>query len=188
MPWKNGQGTTTEIAVEPPEAGMDAPLLWRLSLADVATSGPFSAFPGLDRIIMLVQGIGMRLNFGDAAPSVLVDKPFQPVKFDGAWQTTCQLLGSPIVDFNLMVDQARLTSEAFIQRAGQTNLSLKPGSWLLAHGFLGQVKIKIGDAEEDQVGPQQTLILGPIQNQAQDLGMSGIATTISFIAALRPRD
>ena len=48
MPWKNGRGTTLEIAAEPKGAKLDDPsLLWRLSSAPVTEPGPFSAFPGL---------------------------------------------------------------------------------------------------------------------------------------------
>jgi uncharacterized protein len=40
MPWKNGGGETTEIAVFPPGASLDA-IAWRLSMASVAADGPF---------------------------------------------------------------------------------------------------------------------------------------------------
>src|SRR5215510_3780263 len=35
MPWKNGAGTTTEIAIDPPEADVAGRFRWRLSIADV---------------------------------------------------------------------------------------------------------------------------------------------------------
>jgi environmental stress-induced protein Ves len=42
MAWKNGKGTTTEIAVHPANAGLaGAPFEWRVSIADVPESGPF---------------------------------------------------------------------------------------------------------------------------------------------------
>src|ERR1700682_5916511 len=43
MKWRNGQGTTTEIAVAP---GRDGRFRWRLSIADVAAAGPVWDFPG----------------------------------------------------------------------------------------------------------------------------------------------
>ena len=58
MPWRNGLGTTTEIAAEP---SADGRFHWRLSIADVAQSGPFSSFEGYDRTIAVVAGAGMRL-------------------------------------------------------------------------------------------------------------------------------
>ena len=51
MPWKNGYGSTTELAVEPPDAALDR-FDWRVSVAELRGSGPFSTFPGYDRIIV----------------------------------------------------------------------------------------------------------------------------------------
>jgi uncharacterized protein len=45
VPWKNGGGTTTEVAVYPAGAGFDD-FGWRVSIADVRQGGPFSLFPG----------------------------------------------------------------------------------------------------------------------------------------------
>ncbi len=63
-PWKNGGGTTREIAVRPPGAGMDA-FAWRVSVADIVADGPFSAFPGIDRQIALLDGAGVHLQAHD---------------------------------------------------------------------------------------------------------------------------
>ena len=71
MPWKNGGGMTTELAVYPSDAG-DA-FDWRISIADIETSGPFSTFAGYDRVIGLLEGIGMELRF-DAAESVRLER------------------------------------------------------------------------------------------------------------------
>jgi environmental stress-induced protein Ves len=98
MPWKNGGGTTTEIwkAVSP-----DGEMLWRLSIADVASDGPFSAFPGIDRFIMVIEGKGMELTV-DGRPQHL-DDLFKPFAFSGDAKTDCRLIGGAIRDFNLMV-------------------------------------------------------------------------------------
>ena len=49
-PWKNGGGSTTEIAIAPLGATVDK-FDWRISLATIANSGPFSVFPGVDRTL-----------------------------------------------------------------------------------------------------------------------------------------
>lgn len=54
MPWKNGLGSTTEVARWP--EGDGAEFVWRLSVARVEGSGPFSRFPGYDRIIVPLDG------------------------------------------------------------------------------------------------------------------------------------
>src|SRR5690349_15258414 len=61
MPWKNGLGTTTEIAVDPPGVGLDA-FTWRISIADLQVSGPFSTFPGHDRVLVQIEGEPMTLS------------------------------------------------------------------------------------------------------------------------------
>lgn len=42
--------------VLPPGAGMDS-FAWRVSVATIARPGPFSAFPGVDRQIMLLEAM-----------------------------------------------------------------------------------------------------------------------------------
>lgn len=115
MPWKNGGGSTTEIAVDPPGAGVADAFLWRLSLARVERSGPFSPFPGYERSIMLMSGGGMALDFGDHGGARL-ERPFEPVGFQGEWPTTATLLGGPSEDFNVMTDRARLRHELTVSR------------------------------------------------------------------------
>jgi environmental stress-induced protein Ves len=99
MPWKNGGGTTTEIwkAVSP--AGE---MLWRLSIADVASDGPFSEFPGIDRWIMVIEGKGMELAI-EGQEVRRLNRLFEPFAFPGDRKTDCRLIAGPIRDFNLMV-------------------------------------------------------------------------------------
>jgi uncharacterized protein len=55
VPWKNGGGTTVEIAVHPPSAGTDA-FDWRVSAAEIREAGPFSRFDGIDRALAILDG------------------------------------------------------------------------------------------------------------------------------------
>lgn len=65
QPWKNGGGVTYEVARD---QGDDARFGWRLSFAEVNAPGPFSVFPGIDRIITLVEGNPMTLRVTPAVP------------------------------------------------------------------------------------------------------------------------
>lgn len=107
MPWKNGGGTTHEIAVGPEGAGMED-FLWRLSVAEVATSGPFSAFPGVDRTITLLEGDGLKLDF-DEGDDLVLDVPWRPAAFDGGRACQGRLIGGPVKDFNVMTRRGRAT-------------------------------------------------------------------------------
>jgi environmental stress-induced protein Ves len=99
MPWKNGHGSTTEIAVEPPGAALDG-FEWRISVAELRGSGPFSTFPGYDRVILQLDGQPMSLAHGGAAPVRL--EPLVPHAFSGDDETACAVDGVAH-DFNLMV-------------------------------------------------------------------------------------
>ena len=120
VPWKNGQGVTREIAVEHrPDGGF----LWRLSIASVDRTGAFSDFTGYQRIIMLLDGDGMILDFGEHGRAVL-SRPFEPVPFDGGWTTLATLLGGPLTDFNVMTAQDIVTAEVNVLRGGEGSLGL----------------------------------------------------------------
>jgi hypothetical protein len=106
VPWKNGGGTTLELAVEPPDATFETGFLWRLSTAEIAVPSPFSAFPGLQRTLLLLAGEGLRVDFGDRGVVVL-QEPLVPLVFSGGWPATATLLGGPCTDLNLMVDPSR---------------------------------------------------------------------------------
>ncbi|MBA4099939.1 MAG: hypothetical protein C0484_24595 [Rhodospirillum sp.] len=99
MPWKNGGGTTTEIWKSASPAGE---MLWRLSIADVASDGPFSKFHGIDRWIMVVSGKGMELTI-EGLGAKRLDRPFEPLFFPGDAKTDCRLIDGPIRDFNFMI-------------------------------------------------------------------------------------
>lgn len=63
MPWKNGQGVTSQIDIFPPgESFPGDKFLWRVSSATVQSSAPFSQFPGCDRYLSVLQGDGLILN------------------------------------------------------------------------------------------------------------------------------
>ena len=106
MPWKNGGGTTTELIIEPSGADLDSGFLWRLSMAEVGVSGPFSRFEGYDRTLLLLEGRGMRLDF-DEQPSMHLDRPLEPIAFRGDWLTSGTLLDGPCRDFNIITQRAR---------------------------------------------------------------------------------
>jgi len=101
MPWKNGGGTTQEIASWPQGAGLDS-FGWRVSIATIAAAGPFSVFAGIDRSIMLLEGDGVRLFTHDGLIEHRLDVPHRPFAFSGDDAIDCTLLGGASNDFNVM--------------------------------------------------------------------------------------
>lgn len=101
MPWKNGGGNTTEIFRMPIIS--DNNFLFRLSRAEVLTDGPFSIFPNIDRILILIEGAGVHLT-GEKR-EVVLNKNFIPLSFRGEEAFSCSLINGACIDFNIMTDR-----------------------------------------------------------------------------------
>ena len=100
MPWKNGKGETTEIAVFPRDAGLDD-FAWRVSMADVVEDGPFSTFPDIDRTLSVLQGEGIELAVS-GQEEVRLDRDSEPFAFPADTHTSARLIAGPITDLNVM--------------------------------------------------------------------------------------
>lgn len=127
MPWKNGRGTTTELFREDDAEGM----VWRLSAADVIEAGDFSVFPGIDRVLMLLEGQGFDLDFGSNG-RVRVAEPLQPVRFSGDWATRAENVRGRSRDLNLMLARGRVVAEVSVVEGGPTTAPLADRSVFLA--------------------------------------------------------
>lgn len=104
-PWKNGGGSTTEIAVWPAGASLDD-FDWRISMARVASDGPFSEFAGVDRTLTIVRGSGLALTIEEASP-VLLDATSDPFRFAGDVPTFARLHEGETIDLNVMTRRGR---------------------------------------------------------------------------------
>lgn len=56
-PWKNGGGVTRTLSVD----AAQQPPRWRVSVADIDRDGPYSRFPGYDRVSVVLTGGGVEL-------------------------------------------------------------------------------------------------------------------------------
>ena len=132
MPWKNGGGLTTEIASYPPRAALDE-FAWRVSLADVARNGPFSHFAGIDRILVLIAGAGMRL----AGPGATVElrAPFSAHAFPGEDPIQCTLIDGAVRDFNLMLQRGRARGGVTVVQAAGARIA--PARFVLCYAVAG---------------------------------------------------
>jgi environmental stress-induced protein Ves len=107
MPWKNGAGTTTEIAVSPPGATTDD-FDWRISMAQVGADGWFSEFPRVDRTLAVLEGNGIALSIS-SAPPVRVSQASAPLGFPADAPAFAKLIDGPIIDLNVMTRRNRFT-------------------------------------------------------------------------------
>ncbi|WP_214472805.1 HutD family protein [Mesorhizobium sp. dw_380] len=157
MPWKNGGGTTTEIAVSPDGAGLDD-FDWRVSMARVESSGPFSNFAGIDRTLSVLEGEGIVLDIA-GQPEARLTPASQPFSFPADMPTSAALIAGPIADLNVMTRRGRmLHSVERLALSQPVEIATRAGSTLiLCHGG----KADFPDAGPVRLGPLDTLLLGP---------------------------
>ncbi|PWC46582.1 HutD family protein [Azospirillum sp. TSA6c] len=162
VPWKNGGGVTTELAVEPSDDGRpDGRFVWRVSIADVVEPGPFSAFPGYDRLIAVVEGDGMRLSV-DGAPPVERRRLDPAFAFPGEAAVWCEPTAGPIRDVNLMLDRASATGVLTLlagSAAHRANVHQAAGDVLLVHALAGTLTVTPEDGEALTVPAGHSLLL-----------------------------
>jgi environmental stress-induced protein Ves len=116
VPWKNGGGVTREIVCQPPGAGMDS-FDWRVSIAHIASDGPFSAFPGIDRVITLLSGGGVHLSSADGQVNHRLGSPLAPFAFAGEAAIHARLLEGDCHDFNVMTRRAVCSASLQVLRS-----------------------------------------------------------------------
>ncbi len=106
---------------------------WRVSIATIASDGPFSAFEGVDRVITLLQGAGVHLASDDGTIDHPLDTPLQPFAFPGEALVHGRLLSGECEDFNVMTRRATCRADVRVLRqAGE--ISAAQGLLLATHG------------------------------------------------------
>ena len=100
-PWKNGQGTTRQIAIHPANADISN-FHWRISAATVNTVGPFSNFDNVTRSLALLTGDKITLNI--QGQTVELHRDGQPVTFSGTVPTEMTDCPAPALDFGVMTN------------------------------------------------------------------------------------
>lgn len=101
MPWKNGQGSTRQIAIYPDNANI-SDFQWRISAATVNDIGPFSNFDNVTRSLALLTGEKITLNI--QGQSVDLHRDGQPITFSGTLPTEMTACSQPALDFGVMTN------------------------------------------------------------------------------------
>lgn len=150
-PWKNGGGTTAEIAAAPSGASFDA-FDWRLSMADVGVDGPFSTFPGIDRTLTLIEGAGIDLDIDGTVHRL--DPGIRSVSFPGEANASARLPDGPIRDFNVMTRRGRFTHRMGVEALAQ------PGDILAVVAMDASATVQV-DGQEYALARLDTMIIDP---------------------------
>jgi len=164
VPWKNGLGSTLEIATNAAEPG--GPWTWRLSLADVPTRAPFSAFHGIDRHLAVLDGAGMTLE--RAAEQIEVPREGRAFSFAGEDAIVGTPVGSGVRDANLMLHRAHWTGSLEIQRVDERRLIEVDANVVLVFAAQTSDFLRCATKEESCVLSADSTLLtsGPVRIEA----------------------
>ncbi|MCC7247072.1 MAG: HutD family protein, partial [Lysobacter sp.] len=114
--------------------------LWRLSIAEVEQEAVFSAFPGIERELILLRGNGMRLRFDDGE-TVLLDPPHGRHRFSGERPLRGEPVDGPTHDFNVMWCRDRIDAAVWHRPlVGSMVLFVEPGEHWAIHVLAGQAE------------------------------------------------
>jgi environmental stress-induced protein Ves len=167
MPWRNGQGTTLEIAREP---GNGPDFAWRLSLAKLERSCNFSSYPGYRRALVLVCGEDLRLTFWRHGSRLLASRGHS-VRFDGSWRTRCAV-PARCTDLSLIVRDGSGTGRSIVRaprllRVNSNRRLLVPrGLYTALMPLCGTVAVANSAGSRPRLlRPLDTLLLSPARRQ-----------------------
>ncbi len=140
-PWRNGGGTTRELVAWPDSAAWQ----WRVSVAEVAQSGPFSSFAGVQRWFAVLEGNGVCLTV-DTHLHKLTSHD-DPLMFDGAALTTCKLLDGATQDFNLMTQRG--TTARMLRVKSEHSLLVNTPKIIATYAHKTGAMVQIGNEKHD---------------------------------------
>lgn len=188
--WRNQFGWTREIVrmSRQNEAGLDRPIPgedwdWRLSIAEIERDAPFSAFPGIDRELVLLSGNGLRLRFDDGEVHELLP-PHDKLRFAGERAVQGELLDGLTHDFNLMWRRDRVRAELWHRPlVGPMVIFAEPGQTWVVHLLSGQARF----ADDSGLPPLQagdTAILAAGSARLRNVLEGGGEVLLVRVAAL----
>jgi environmental stress-induced protein Ves len=119
--WRNGRGISWDIASDRPG---ESEFGWRLAIAEIAASGPFSLYGPVNRVFTLIEGDGVDLSFEDSA-RLAVHERFVPHVFPCDIATECKLHGQVAKVLNLFTARGSFAADVkVIEVDGDCPLSL----------------------------------------------------------------
>jgi environmental stress-induced protein Ves len=144
-PWRNGGGVTREIARQGSAGGgWD----WRVSIADVTKAGDFSEFPGMERVLTVIEGDLLLLTVNGTEQPV---EKYRPFRFDGGAATVGALPTGDIRDLNVITRAAAYKGyTSIIELSKKRAHPVFEGQ--LAVLLQGQAKVSEGGGEPEELG------------------------------------
>lgn len=168
MPWKNGGGTTWEVLRLPAGADLDD-FDVRISFAAVEEGGPFSAFPGIDRVIALVRGDRLVLDVDGTVHDL---GRFEPLAFPGEAMVTSTIT-EPSLDVNVMTRRGVHDADVAVHRLAGGPVGAPAGS---------RVLVLSGRADVDGTALDELDVAGPLAAPATVSGDGAVVMVVVLAA------
>jgi uncharacterized protein len=178
--WKNGGGVTYE-AIRVPAGG--EPFSWRVSVAHIEKSGPFSDFAGYDRKMLLLQGRGLDLTYGDGRRSELREAG-DWVSFDGATATHCDLLDGPCVDLNIITSQSLSTAAKLEQLQDRFTATAAPGQTILIFSLTAALALTDEAGASTNLNPWDLAVVSQETVRLERVAPGAASAAAVFIATI----
>jgi len=191
MPWKNGRGSTDELALWPARATYErGDFDWRISRASVTSAGPFSKFDGFDRVLVITSGGALVLEHGDRAPRARV-RALEPYKFSGDWPTSAELTGGRADDFNVLTRRGRCSADIQVLNLARRRLrEAFDATHAFVHALRGAAHVRItGEEQPFELALGESLLATEL-NARDELDIAGgaddsVALLVRIVAAPR---
>ena len=188
LPWRNGRGVTEELAIGPADASFERDdWAWRISRAAVVEDGPFSLFPGVDRVLVLTEGAGLALRHGSDGATVRLT-PLVAHAFPGDVATVASCLAGPVRDLNVMTRRGRVRVRVAVVRTAPdgAHVDLAPGD-VVVHAVAGPVAVLVGGPASRRVTLEAgDTLVGAGLAAATSLGLRGSAEGVAVVASIAP--
>ena len=154
-PWKNGGGSTRQLAIAPDDAGLEN-FAWRISCARVSGAGPFSTFPGIQRSLALLEG---ELMLQRESGTTTLRAGGEPLAFSGEEAISATPLAGKVLDLNLMSRRDDWQqSLRHLQLQGDLQLH-QPAAVCLLLCDGGTLRVSLDDGREFALDTRQALLL-----------------------------
>jgi environmental stress-induced protein Ves len=179
-PWKNGGGITHE-AMRVPER---AAFRWRVSIAHIDASGPFSDFAGYARTMVLLRGAGVTLRLSDGSQRSM-RAAGDLAQFNGALGVECELVNGPCVDLNLMTAHAMGPAQARVERLrGSLPYAVRKDQALLVFPIDAPLQIHPSIGNAAILEPWDLAVLGGSDEDTGRIACREDAACAVFLATL----
>ncbi|MEX5262171.1 HutD family protein [Kocuria sp. CPCC 205263] len=174
--WRNGGGTTREIATQEIDDGKG--YAWRLSLAVINEAGSFSEFPDMERVFTVVMGGPVTLTVDGRLHDVERGAPF---RFPGDAAVQAELPNGPVHALNVIARHTVVSASVVVEQLRRS----RPRPVLFGQCAIllaGRVTLAV-DGAEHALGVHDTVRCRG--RTAAELTGEGLVAVVSFRPAHR---